>query len=300
MNYELFGNVVSSTDAYSRKYLTREEETALSKLILAGEEAKKELSENKTLQDDELTALAETVKNGEAAWEHLVLANSRRAMKFAADTRKKNPFGLNDIEDYYQAAMRVICVCARTFDWRKKCRFSTFVHLCLQNEMLRENARTGYALRIPEHSLNQLSSLKKNAETMNMADAAADAGMTQDAAEKLLLMCKTGKSLQAPLDAEEPDTEFGDMLPDPYAVTSEDIEDRIELEEKLARLALAFCFLSEDEKTLLRGRMGFDGTVLPMRAFVGTIAESVSGVQKKQLAAQKHLREIYESLPLAG
>ena len=44
--------------------------------------------------------------------------------------------------------------------------------------------------------------------------------------------------------------------------------------------------------------MGFFGATQPMRAFVGTAAKSVSGVQKKQIAAEKHLRELYYSLPL--
>ena len=58
--------------------------------------------------------------------------------------------------------------------------------------------------------------------------------------------------------------------------------------------------LSDDERTLLKGRMGFFGEQQTLKSFVGTAAKSVSGVQKKQIAAENHLRELYFSLPLAG
>ena len=46
--------------------------------------------------------------------------------------------------------------------------------------------------------------------------------------------------------------------------------------------------------------MGFYGNPQPLKAFVGTAAKSISDVQKKQIAVVKHLRELYDSLPLAG
>ena len=107
-------------------------------------------------------------------------------------------------------------------------------------------------------------------------------------------------SLQAPLGKDCSNAEFGDVLPDMDAVTAEQIDEKIEKEYRLKRLTKALEALPDDEKTILKGRMGFYGDPQPLKSSVGTAAKSISGVQKKQIAAVKHLRELYDSLPLAG
>lgn len=274
--------------------LSFEEETALSKKILAGEAAKRELAGNSALGKNEREALNDAVSDGEQAYERLVLANLPRAVKIAVSTWKKNPFGLNDVDDYRQTAMKVICTCARTYDWRMGCRFGTYVHNSLKNEMLRENARTGYALRIPEDELCRLNDLRRLKDKRKTDDLSGKAGKS---AEKLLLSTGICRSLEEPVSPEEDDTEFGEMIADPKAVTAEMIEDDIIVRCRIAKLMDALAALPEDEQDLLRGRMGFDGDPRPLKAYVGVYAGSVSGVQKKQLAAEKHLKEIYEGLP---
>ena len=82
--------------------------------------------------------------------------------------------------------------------------------------------------------------------------------------------------------------------------TAEQIEDNIENENRLLRLNRALEALPDDERNILKGRMGYYGEPQTLKSFVGTAAKSVSGVQKKQIAAVKHLRELYFSLPHAG
>ncbi len=268
--------------------LNFDEEIMLSKKIQAGNEAKEILRQGNLLSEEEKINLNSLVEDGELAFGQLVEANVPRAMKFAYETWQKNKFGVNDLEDYQQTALKVICTCARTFDGNKGFRFGTLAHNCLQHEMLRENAKTCYALRIPEESLMQLSSVKQNAEAPVCRDP-----------EKLIAACSPCISLQAPLAKDGSDEEFGDILPDSRAVTAEQIEDRIENENRLVRLNKALEALSDDERLLLKGRMGFFGEQQTLKSFVGTAAKSVSGVQKKQIAAVNHLRELYFSLPLA-
>ena len=268
--------------------LNFDEEIMLSKKIRAGNEAKEILRQGNLLSEEERINLNSLVEDGELAFGQLVEANVPRAMKFAYETWQKNKFGVNDLEDYRQTALKVICTCARTFDGNKGFRFGTLAHNCLQHEMLRENAKTCYALRIPEESLMQLSSVKQNAEAPVCRDP-----------EKLIAACSPCICLQAPLAKDGSDEEFGDILPDSRAVTAEQIEDRIENENRLVRLNKALEALSDDERLLLKGRMGFFGEQQTLKSFVGTAAKSVSGVQKKQIAAVNHLRELYFSLPLA-
>lgn len=287
------------TDFSDRDRLSADEETELSKQILAGEAANQALSDNGRLSEEEKAALETLRDAGEQAYQRLVLANLPRAAKIAADTYRKNPLGLNTFDDYQQTALKVICKCARTYDWKLGCRFGTYVHRCLQHEMMRENAGTGYALRIPEETLPQLSALKRLSEIKGLDEAARELSMNTEDAGKLLLAGRPGKSLQDPVNADDSETELGETIADASAMTADEIESRIDHQKQLEMLNTALSQLPAAERDLLKKRMGFGGDPLPMRAFVGTVAKSISGVQKKQIAAEKHLREIYFSLPMA-
>ncbi len=279
-----------SEAAFEGEGLSFDEEIELSKKILAGEAAKCEISENDSLKEK----LGQIILDGEQAYERLVLANAPRAMKIAASTWKKNPFGLNDIDDYRQTAMKVICVCARTYDWQMGCRFGTYVHRSLQNEMMRENARSGYAIRIPEEDLCRLNAVKRQKEADHFAGLDEK---ERNSANRLLSACSVSKSLEEPVNSEDADTEFGETLADPEAVSAEMIEKEIFDHLQIMKLQEALAALPEEERNLLKGRMGFDGDPQPLKAFVGVYAQSISGVQKKLQKAEKHLREIFNSLP---
>lgn len=282
-----------------QEYLSAEEEAELSRRILAGEAAKKVLAECGDLSDSKLRELRKTAEDGAQAYEQLVLANEPRAVKFAMQTWKKNGNGLDSFEDYKQTAMKVICQCARTYDWRLGSRFGTYVHQSLNHEMLRENGKMGYELRVPEEILPQISALKSLIAEKGRAEAEETLGLSGKDADRLLLAVSIGLSLQAPVGEEEDGTDLGDLIPDRDIQSAEEICERIDLEQQIRRLMEALMTLPEEERMLLRRRMGFDGEPLPMRAFVGITAASVSGVQKKQIAAERHLRKIYENLPMA-
>lgn len=279
MNGNTYGSI-------SRNNLNLAEEIMLSKKIQAGISAKEILKQGGFLPEErgELESIAE---EGELAFEELVGANIPRAMKFTRETWQKNRSGINELGDYEQTAVKVICDCARKFDWNKGCRFGTFAHQCLQHEMLRENAKTCYALRIPEESLMQLSTAIQQAEKTPALD-------------KLIAACSVYKSLQDPFGEDEGETEFGDILPDKRAVTASQIEEEIDKEQRLLRLYQAMNALPDEERSLLEGRMGFSGKPETLKSFVGIAAKSISGVQKKENAAVRHLRRLYFSLPLAG
>ena len=275
--------------------LNFEEEIMLSKKIQDGNKAKEILGKSGSLSEEERKRLELTVKEGDLAFDQLVDANVPRAMKFAYETWRKNRFGVNELEDYQQTAMKVICTCARTFDWTKGYRFGTFAHNCLQHEMLRENARSCYALRVPEEGLALLNAAKQTSGSEDGKGAAAD----RSDSDKLVAACSSYLSLQAPIGEDGNDTELGDLFQDTNAETAEQIEDRIDFENSVRQLNRALDSLSEDEKFILQGRFGFFGEDIRLKDYVGTAAKSISGVQKKQDAAVRHLREMYESLPLA-
>lgn len=282
------------TAAADKEGLSFEEEISLSKQILAGERAKKQLENAASLQSGERASLENTVLSGDLACERLILANKPRAMKIAAEAYRKNPSGLNELEDYYQTAMKVICVCARTYDWQKGCRFGTYVHNSLKNEMMRENARSGYVMHIPEDKLCRLNALKRRKDTGKLSGMGEKDRLDAD---KLFAACTPGKSLDEPIPGDDSDTEFGETIADKTAVTAEMVDDELELEENVLRLRKALEVLPENERALLRARNGFDGPRQTLKSLTGTFAQSTSGVQKKEDAAKKHLRQIFESLP---
>ncbi len=275
--------------------LNFEEEIMLSKKIQEGNKAEEILGKCGSLSEKERMRLEMVIKEGDLAFDQLVDANVPRAMKFAYETWRKNRFGVNELEDYQQTAMKVICTCARTFDWKKGYRFGTFAHNCLKHEMLRENARSCYALRVPEEGLVQLNAAKQASGSEDGKEAAAE----RSDSDKLVAACSSYLSLQAPIGKDGSDTELGDLFQDTDAETAEQIEDRIDFENSVKQLYKALDSLSEDEKYILKGRFGFFGEDIRLKSFVGTAAKSISGAQKKQDAAVRHLREIYESLPLA-
>ncbi len=299
----MYKNAYYSTqdaEVCDQNLLTADEEITLSKQILAGEEAKRSLSRNRNISEEEKSALQALIDAGESAYDQMVLANMPRAAKIAAETVRKNPYGVNDFEDYKQTAMKVICKCARTFDWKHGCRFGTYVHRSLQNEMMRENAKTEFIMRIPEENLARLSALKRLCENKSIEEAAQELSMTTEEALKLLLAGSPVRSLEEPVNEDSSDTELGETVCDESFMTKEEIENRIDFLIQIELLYIALSKLPVAERELLKGRMGFEGDPLPMKAFVGKTAKSISGVQKKQVAAVKHLREIYFSLPLAG
>ena len=103
----------------SKHNLNFDEEIMLSKKIQAGNEAKEILNLGNLMSEEEFQKLTILVEEGELAFGQLVEANVPRAMKYAYETWQKNKFGVNDLEDYQQTALKVICTCARTFDWNK-------------------------------------------------------------------------------------------------------------------------------------------------------------------------------------
>ena len=300
MNTFAFFDTEAGNNKYAHvNYLSAGEEKELSKQILAGNEAKAALTCEKPMSESERDALKTVIEKGAAAYERLIMENLPRAYQFAYEAYRKNAFGLNEKADYFQTAMKVICSCAGTFDWQMGCRFGTYVHRCMKNELLRENARNGYAVRIPEENLQKLGVLKRLNAEMGIDRAAAALGISADLAASILAAGTVSKSLQEPVNWEDPDTELGDCIADAYAMTADEIESGIDREQNLEKLRAAFSMLDPDEKVLLKGRFGLGTDQLPMRAFIGTVAKSVSGVQKKQEAAEKHLRELFFSLPMA-
>ena len=297
---------IKRTENYYRKssdsieMLSFEEEQDLSKKILAGEDAKKELADCGEMSEAKKTSLLQIIDEGERAYDRLVLANQPRASKIAAEAYRKNPHGLNDFDDYLQTAMKVICRCARTYDWKKGFRFGTYVFRSLNNEMIRENARNGYALRVSEEDLQVMKDFLQQVEKCGIQGAADALGMGHNEAVGLLLAVKMKKSLNEPADSDDSDTELGELIADEDVMTSADVEEKIDLEIMSEKMQAAFSALPDNESFLLKGRIiGSDGETQPLRTFVGKVAQSTSGVQKKQIAAIKHLRELYISLPRA-
>ena len=71
--------------------LSADEEIELSKRILAGEAAKTTLSTTENLTQADRTTLEQTARDGDLAYEQLVLSNMPRASKIAAEAFRKNP-----------------------------------------------------------------------------------------------------------------------------------------------------------------------------------------------------------------
>lgn len=283
--------------------LTAEQEKELSRLIQAGTEAGKRLESGcPSFTEEERAELERTDYDGRLAYEHLVTANQRLACKLANEAARKNPGGIDEVRDYEQTAFIALCECARTFDWRYGVRFSTYAYQRVKQALIRENAQTAYAVRVPEDLLYKVNSMRALLATQTADEAAREMGMTVDQLFKLKAATTSGASLNAPLNSDELECELGDLIADETALTGQEIEELLFEEEDMEWLYEWLEKLSEREHDLICKRFGLCGEEPHKLAeLTGVTAKTAGGVQKQISAILRRLRENYiDRLPLAA
>jgi len=194
--------------------LSREEEVALAKRMEAGKWAQAKL-QGKDLDAQSRAELQAIARDGLAAREHLVQANSRLVVSVA---KKYMGRGVPFIDLIQEGNIGLIRA-AKKFDYTMGNKFSTYATWWIRQAVTRAIADQSRTIRIPVHMGDQINKLLRTTHRLTqelgrdpspeeMADAL---DLAPEKVENMLQVARRPLSLELPID-EEGDSELGDFI----------------------------------------------------------------------------------------
>jgi RNA polymerase primary sigma factor len=237
--------------------LTREEEVALARQIERGRRARQRL-----LCGDPPPGrrpdLEQAARDGQAAYDHLVKANSRLVIAMAKRYRGQGVPFLDLIQEGNVGLMRA----ADKFDHTRGYKFSTYATWWIRQAITRALANQGRTIRVPVHLSDRIRKLFAIAQALEQdlgrqptpAEIAERMGVPEAKVRQMLRVARRNLSLEKPV-GEDQDSELGHFIedsltPDPLETASRDL-----LKTDLDDLLLC---LTAREARILRLRYGLD------------------------------------------
>lgn len=153
--------------------LTREEEVALSKRVMAMLEAKRKLASESRLKPREVRDLEAVISDGEAARDEFVRCNLRLVATIA---KRYTGAGLEYL-DLVQEGNIKLQHAVEKFDWRKGFKFSTYATRWVRQAMKRAIATTSRTIDLSEKDdelLQQMSKIEEQAQKEQLSRLATD------------------------------------------------------------------------------------------------------------------------------
>lgn len=237
--------------------LTREEEVALAKRIESGQKARCAIIGGSVKASDR-RALERDWIDGQAAWDHLVKANSRLVISMAKKYRGQGVPFLDLIQEGNVGLMKA----ADKFDYGRGYKFSTYATWWIRQAITRALANQGRTIRVPVHMSDRIRKLFAIAQAMEQdlgrrpspAEIALRMDMPEQKVRQMLRVSRRSLSLEKPVGAEQ-DSELGHFIedsgsPDPlegaaYQLLQRDLDDLLQC-------------LTAREARILRLRFGLD------------------------------------------
>lgn len=239
--------------------LTAEEEVVLAKRMERGKEGRQKLTQGVD-DPEERERLLAAVKDGQAAQEHLIKANSRLVVSVA---KKYVGRGVPFLDLIQEGNIGLIKAVGR-YDWRRGFRFSTYASWWIRHAITRAIADKGRLVRVPVH---MLSTFQKVARTSRELSAKLGRPPTAEeicfstalSTEKVAQIQEHLPNQAFSLDSvvsEDDDRRFIEMVQD-----EEDSSpaDRIGDAQVYDQVELILSDLKPIEADVLRKRFGIDG-----------------------------------------
>jgi len=135
--------------------LTAEQEVSLAKRMEAGRNAKKRLSRDGDFGAEEREELRYLVRDGNAAHEHLIKANSRLVVSVAKKYVGRGVPFLDLIQEGNIGLIRAV----EKFDYEKGFKFSTYATWWIRQAITRAIADQARTIRIPVHMVETINRL---------------------------------------------------------------------------------------------------------------------------------------------
>jgi RNA polymerase primary sigma factor len=272
--------------------LTAEQEVSLAKRMEAGRNARRRLSKDGKLLAEEHQHLRELVKDGQAAQEHLIKANSRLVVSVAKKYVGRGVPFLDLIQEGNIGLIRAV----KKFDYRRGYKFSTYATWWIRQAVTRAIADQGRTIRVPVHMYEQINRLARVSRQLvqelsrdpTVAEIAEELGVSPKKVERIIKVSRRPLSLEMPVGEEE-DSFLGDFIEDDEASSPIDEASLQLLREQINDI---FSSLTPREVRILQLRFGLvDGysyTLEEVGKKFGVTRERIRQIEAQALGRLRH------------
>ncbi|MBM3144545.1 MAG: sigma-70 family RNA polymerase sigma factor [Chloroflexi bacterium] len=196
--------------------LTAVEEVDLAKRIERGRSSSQELAAGKLGKDDRFV-LQQFIRDGWAAREHLITANSRLVISVAKKYMGRGVPFLDLIQEGNIGLIRA----AKKFDYHRGYKFSTYATWWIRQAVTRAIADQGRTIRLPVHMGDQINKLLRVRHHLTqelgrdptIEELAIHLQVSPEKVEYMMRVARRPLSLEMPTD-DEADSVLGDFIPD--------------------------------------------------------------------------------------
>jgi len=271
--------------------LTAAEEVALAKRIERGMSAVKRLASN-GIDPKRRRELEEHIRDGRAAREHLITANSRLVISIAKKYIGRGVPFLDLIQEGNIGLIRA----ARKFDYRRGHKFSTYATWWIRQAVTRAIADQGRTIRVPVHMGDQINKLIRVSHQLTQElgrdptpEELADAlEIPVKKAEQMIQVARRPISLETPTDEDE-DSVLGDFIEDEDSVQPAEVVTHNLLKKQIQDILST---LPPREVRILQLRYGLlDGqsyTLEEVGKKLGVTRERVRQIEAQALSRLRH------------
>ncbi len=272
--------------------LTAEQEVSLAKRMEAGRNARRRLSRDRGLSLDERNGLRDIVKDGKAAQEHLIKANSRLVVSVAKKYVGRGVPFLDLIQEGNIGLIRAV----KKFDYRRGYKFSTYATWWIRQAVTRAIADQGRTIRVPVHMYEQINRLARVSRQLvqelgrdpTTEEIAEELGVGPKKVERIIKVSQRPLSLEMPV-GEEDDSFLGDFIEDSDAPSPTDQASQQLLREQIDDI---FASLTPREVRILQLRFGLvDGysyTLEEVGKKFGVTRERIRQIEAQALGRLRH------------
>jgi RNA polymerase primary sigma factor len=272
--------------------LTAEQEVSLAKRMEAGRNAKRRLSRDGDLSVEERDELRELVRDGNAAHEHLIKANSRLVVSVAKKYVGRGVPFLDLIQEGNIGLIRAV----KKFDYRRGYKFSTYATWWIRQAVTRAIADQGRTIRVPVHMYEQINRLARVSRQLvqelgrdpTVEEIAEELGVSPKKVERTIKVSQRPLSLEMPV-GEEDDSFLGDFIEDSEAPSPTDQASQQLLRDQIEDI---FGSLTPREVRILQLRFGLvDGysyTLEEVGRKFGVTRERIRQIEAQALGRLRH------------
>ncbi|MCC7353389.1 MAG: RNA polymerase sigma factor RpoD [Anaerolineae bacterium] len=271
--------------------LTAEQEVELAQRMERGRLARRQLSkgEEDAVEREQLLA---QVKDGQAAQEHLIKANSRLVVSVAKKYVGRGVPFLDLIQEGNIGLIRAV----KKFDFRRGFKFSTYATWWIRQAVTRAIADQGRTIRVPVHMYEQINRLTRASRQLvqelgrdpTSDEIADELGVTPRKVEQIIRVSQRPLSLEMPVGEEE-DSYLGDFIEDEEAMSPTDAASQRLLREVIDEI---FQSLTPREVRILQLRFGLvDGysyTLEEVGRKFGVTRERIRQIEAQALGRLRH------------
>jgi len=271
--------------------LTAQEEVDLAKRIERAKFAAKRLAANGK-NAGQHARLKAVITDGQAAYEHLIAANSRLVVSVAKKYMGRGMPFLDLIQEGNLGLIRA----ARKFDYHRGHKFSTYATWWIRQAVTRAIADQGRTIRIPVHMGDQISRLLRVSHQLTQ-ELGHDPSSEELAEELKIPVKRVVQIMQAarqPLSLETPtedddESVLGDFIEDADAVVPDEAVVQAVLKEQIYEILQS---LPSREVRILQLRYGLmDGesyTLEQVGRKLGITRERVRQIEAQALSRLRH------------